>query len=384
MLRRKFGKHDFDSSILGFGVMRMPILDRQTGEINEPEAIKMIRYAIDHGVDYIDTAYNYHREKGEQLVAKALKDGYRKRVKIATKLPSWLVKSHEDCDRLLNKQLQHLETDHIDLYLLHNLNTPLWKSLKEHRVFEFIERALADGRIKHIGFSFHDNLDLFRETIDAYDWDFCQIQLNYLDENFQAGIEGMRYAASKGIPVVVMEPLRGGGLADNVPQEVQAVWNEALCKRTPAEWALRWVWNMPEVSVVLSGMSTIQHVEENIRTASEALPDSLTEQELALIDRVKQLYKARIKVGCTQCNYCMPCPSQIPVPLIFERYNEASMFGTSEQWMRGFYKHLIDRKGDVSVCSECGQCEAACPQSLPIREYLKEFKAAYGPSETNS
>ena len=276
MLYRKFGKTNEMVSALGFGCMRLPILPGgDQSKIDYDKATKLVRFAIDEGVNYIDTAYPYHGTgmggggASELFVAKALKDGYREKVKLATKLPSWLIKTREDMDKYLNEQLQRLETDSIDFYLIHALNADTWAVLKNLGISEFLDSAIKDGRIKYAGFSFHDKLPLFKEIVDYYDWSFCQIQYNYLDENFQAGTEGLKYASKKGLGVTIMEPLRGGKLAANLPKEALDVFDKAEIKRTPVDWALSWVWNHPEVSVVLSGMNEMNQIVENIKTASE-------------------------------------------------------------------------------------------------------------------
>lgn len=306
MKYREFGKCDFKVSTLGFGCMRLPIINDDDKQIDEEKAISLIRYAIDNGVTYVDTAYPYHKGSSEIVVGKALKDGYREKVKLATKLPTWLTHSYEDFDKYLDEQLGKLQTDHIDMYLLHALDKERWDNLLKLDIFKFIKKALSDGRIKQIGFSFHDKLDTFKEIIDAYDWDFCQIQYNFLDKNYQAGTEGLEYAAKKGMGIVIMEPLKGGRLAKTPPILVKAEWAKSQVKKTPAEWALRWVLNHPEVTTVLSGMNSMEQITENMKTSDVALSSSLSEKDLALIHNVKGQYNELIKVQCTACNYCTP------------------------------------------------------------------------------
>lgn len=379
MLYRKLGKTDEMVSILGFGCMRLPLLPGgDSTKIDERLAIELVRYAIDKGVNYIDTAYPYHGTgmgsggKSEPFVAKALKDGYREKVKLATKLPSWLIKTKEDMDKYLNEQLVRLETDSIDFYLVHAINKQVWPMLKEAGIAEFLDQAIKDGRIKYAGFSFHDKLDLFKEVVDYYDWSFCQIQYNYLDEIFQAGSEGLEYAARKDIGVVIMEPLRGGKLAGNLPEDVQNAFDQADVKRTPADWALRWVWNHPEVSVVLSGMNAMDQVEENLRSANEAEVNSLTGKDVGVIDQVKAIFKDKIKVDCTACGYCMPCPEGVNIPSCFSMYNTYHMFGKEEA-----YHIWLAPKQKASNCVACGLCETHCPQGISICEELANVKAVF-------
>lgn len=372
MQYRKFGSCDFEMSALGFGCMRLPIINGDESKIDEPEAIRMIRYGIDQGINYIDTAYPYHRGNSEILVGKALKDGYRERVKLATKLPIWKVETYEDCDRFLNEQLEKLDTDFIDFYLLHTLNINFWKKVKELNILKFLDRALEDGRIKYAGFSYHNpGAKLFKEIVDSYDWSFAQIQLNYLDENFQAGMEGLKYADEKGLAVVIMEPLKGGKLAKDLPEEIRVDLKRSDMKVNPVDLALRWVWNLPEVAVVLSGMSEMKHVEENIQIAEKALPNTLGKKELELIDQIKGVYQSKTKVDCTGCFYCMPCPQQVVIAPIFEYYNNVFMYNTLEE-SKNVYQQIMEREKDAARCVECGVCEEACPQSLSIMQHLKE------------
>lgn len=377
MKYRKFGKCDIEVSALGFGCMRLPVIDGDNGRIDEGKSTEMIRYAIDNGVNYIDTAYPYHKGNSETVVGKALRDGYRDRIRLATKMPVWLMKSYEDFDKYLNEQLQKLQTDHIDFYLLHALSSDSWNKVKNLGVLDFLKKAVEDGRIKYAGFSFHDELTVFKEIVDSFDWTFCQIQLNFMDTEYQAGEEGLIYAADKGLAVVIMEPLRGGKLAKNPPEEIQAIWNRSEVKRTPVEWALKWLWNHPEVTTVLSGMSTLQHVEDNLSFGDDSLPNSLTEIELGLVNEVKEKYLSNTKVGCTGCNYCMPCPFGVDIPENFSIYNNGYIYSDLEGATH-VYNNFLSEKNRANKCAECGKCETACPQNIPIRAMLKDVHKALG------
>lgn len=374
MLYRTVPKTGDSLSILGFGCMRFPT---KNGSIDEERAIRQVRHAIDSGVNYVDTAPAYHFGKSEPLLGKALRDGYRERVKIATKLPPWEVQEPSDMDRILNRQISTLETDHIDYYLLHSLSKDSWEKMRDLGVLAFLDRAKAAGTIKNAGFSFHGTLPAFKEIVDAYDWQFCQIQYNFLDENNQAGKEGLQYAARKNLAVMVMEPLRGGNLAGPVPEEVKRIWDKAPVKRSPAEWGLRWIWDHPKVTVVLSGMNVDEHIDENIRIASTALPHSLSTEERDRVHHVKETYRRLMKVGCTGCGYCMPCPAGVDIPGCFALYNAHHLFPKD----RSTRFHYMGRHGgiigDVSyagLCRSCGKCTKACPQHLPIPELLRDVK----------
>jgi predicted aldo/keto reductase-like oxidoreductase len=367
---RDFGKLDWKVSALGFGAMRLPTRGGEASKIDEAEAIKMIRYAIDHGVNYVDTAYSYHGGKSEELVGKALRDGYRERVRVATKMPTWLVKSERDMNKFLGKQLGRLKLDFVDFYLLHGLTKSRWESLQKLEVCRWAEKKIHDGKMLHFGFSFHDEFSVFKNIIDGYDgWTFCQIQYNYVDSDYQAGTKGLEYAASKGLAVVVMEPVAGGRLGMTPPAEVQAIFDEALVKRTPAEWALQWVWNHPEVSVALSGMSTMKQVMENVESASRSGPNTLAPEDLDVINRVRQKYKKQGFVGCTGCRYCMPCPSGVDIPQVIALFNEYYVEEMSVE-VKEKYRQQVNPKNQAKKCSGCGKCEEKCPQHLSIREVM--------------
>ncbi|WP_340819951.1 aldo/keto reductase [Methanolobus sp. WCC4] len=362
-------------SILGFGAMRLPM--KEDMSIDEAKATEQLRYAIDNGVNYVDTAWPYHMGESEPFLASALAEGYREKVRLATKLPTWLVNSREDMDRFLNSQLERLNTDHIDYYLIHGLNGGSWEKMKELGVTGFLDNAKADGRIINAGFSFHGNGKDFPVIVDAYDWDFCQIQYNYMDERNQAGTEGLEYAASKGLGVIIMEPLRGGNLASPVPPEVEGIWNEAQTERSAAEWGLRWVWDHPEVTVVLSGMNELSQIQENLRIADEAEPNTLTESDLQLVGNVESKYREMMKAGCTGCRYCMPCPASVDIPTCLDTYNNLHMFKDEMSSKMMYAMRLagvvsLDEPHFASQCVKCGECLERCPQDLPIPDLLEE------------
>lgn len=374
MQERYFTKNKIFSSILGFGCMRLPVINNENVKIDESEATKLLHFAIDNGINYIDTAYNYHQGQSEPFLGKALANGLREKIYLATKNPVWLAEKYEDFERLLDEQLERLQSNYIDFYLLHSLHEKVYKKIINLNVFDFVDEAKRKGKIKYAGFSFHDELPLFKTIVDAYPWDFCQIQLNYLDRDYQAGLEGLAYAKEKGLDVVIMEPIKGGKLA-NPSDEIKEIWNKSEIKRTPAEWSLRWLYNFEEVSVVLSGMSTMDQVIENIHTASDSKANSLTKKEMELVDKVTSIYKDKIKVGCTGCEYCLPCPSNVNIPEIFELYNNIYVFDAIDT-SKDSYSKLKELSKDVSQCIECGACENICPQHLKVISLLKDAQKA--------
>ena len=374
MLTRRNNKNGDELSILGFGCMRFPM---KGNSIDEPRSIAMIRDSINQGMNYFDTAYFYNGGKSESLLGEALSGGYREKAKIATKLPCFMVMKLEGAKKILDTQLTKLKTDYIDYYLLHMLSdkATLDRMIKIG-VIEWLEKLKEQGTIKNIGFSFHGSKTDFEELLAAYRWDFCQIQYNYMDENNQATKSGLLLAHSMGIPVIVMEPLRGGKLINNLPTEVIDEFKKADDKKTPAEWALRWIWNHPEVTVILSGMSDEAQLRENIRIAGDAKANSLTEQELQVFDRVKAILMEKTKVPCTACGYCMPCPSGVNIPGCFSSYNDKYLLNGK----RDKFKYLqtlgmlSEQPAFASLCTECGKCERHCPQNIPIRKELKNVK----------
>lgn len=373
---RNFGRTNFKPSALGFGCMRLPQTLGEDGGIDEPEATRMVRYAIDQGVNYFDTAWSYHGGQSEVFLGKALQDGYREKVALATKMPSWLIEKQEDFDHYFFTQLERLQTDHIDFYLLHTLNQNYWDTYCRLNVFDWAEKQLAEGRIRHLGFSFHDEYPVFEKILTGYDhWDFCQIQYNYMDTDYQAGERGLRLAAERELGVVIMEPLKGGKLAIEVPPNpVKNVFNQAETLRKPAEWALQWLWNQPEVGLVLSGMSTWEQVGLNLISASRSGVSRLSADEVRIVEQARDAWQGLAPVACTHCEYCLPCPSDVLIPQIFAIYNNAMMYEQQERGQRA-YQSQIAEDNQADACIECGTCESLCPQHLTIIDYLKDAHA---------
>lgn len=375
MQYRSFGRLDWKVSALGFGCMRLPTTDGQrSSPIDEAEAMRMVRHSIDKGVNYVDTAYVYHGGQSEEFLGKALKDGYREKVKLATKLPLWDVKCAEDFDRLLNEQLTKLDTDHIDLYLLHALDKNRWRNVVlRHNLLAKAKEALADRRIRHLGFSMHDDYACLEEILAGSDlFDFCQIQYNYMDIENQAGTRGLKLAASKGLAVVIMEPLLGGRLADP-PKDIRAEMSAFAAERSPADWAFQWLWDQPEVSVVLSGMSTMDQVEENLHSADISRVGAFCNEEHVVIASARELYLARTAIPCTKCGYCMPCPNGVNIPGSFDIFNYAHLYEDLAD-ARFRYQIFLPENQRASACIECGACEEQCPQSIPISTWMPKVK----------
>ncbi len=373
MLYREIPKTGDKISALGFGCMR---LASKAGRIDEKKAEEQIRNAVDKGVNYLDTAYFYHNGASEKFLGKLLSDkDFRKKVKVATKLPPWSVKTTEDMDRILDEQLEKLQVETIDYYLIHGIMAEdVWERLKALGVVDFLKRAKEAGKIKHIGFSFHSDINTFKKIVDDYPWEFCQIQYNFLDENNQAGKEGLEYAAKNDLGVVIMEPLRGGNLTNKIPKKVQKEWDASPVKRSPAEWALKWIWNHPEVTCILSGMGLDEHVKENLRVASETEPNSMTKDEVERVSRVRDIYFDLTKINCTACAYCMPCPAGVNIPNCFDKYNDKYMFGGMGPKMYYLFQCgavMSDKPSKASQCTGCGLCEKHCPQHIEIRKELK-------------
>lgn len=377
MLYRKLGKTGEKVSILGFGCMRLPVVDGNPEHIDKPQAAEMIHYAVDHGVNLMDTAYPYHGPSAAQSgqsevwLGDILKYGLREEVYISTKLPSWLAGKKEDLSYYLDKQLEKLQTDYIDFYLLHGLGQSTWPKLKSLDALEFLDSALEEGKIRYAGFSFHDKVDLFREIVDSYNWSFSLIQYNYMDQDFQAGKEGLHYLAERKIGTMTMEPLRGGCLTNNIPGDIQAIWDKSETKRSLAEWALRFLWDQREIDVVLSGASTLKQVVENVKIAEEGYAESLTSDERNLIEEVRAAYGEKMHAVCTRCGYCLPCPVGVDIPLNLSLLNDLYVYQNMEKPL-GNYTFLTAKKESATFCTQCGECEEKCTQKLPIQKLLKE------------
>ncbi len=376
MQYRKYGtKAGFDVSLFGMGCMRLPRIQHEDGsaEIDQEKAVELIQYAANHGVNYFDTAYSYHRHQSEAVVGQALEGPLRKKVHIATKQPFSVMKNKGEIRRNLENTLKKLRTDYIDMYLIHSIQTRDWPAIKEMDVISEYEKFKSEGLIRGIGFSYHGGFNTFKEILDFYPgWDMCQAQQNLLDYEREVTEEGIRYAGKKGVALVIMEPLRGGGLA-SAPREVEELYKDFSVQRSPAEWAFRYVYNYPEVSTILSGVTTLEQLKDNIRifSSEEARANVMSSGERELLRKVKAAYEARMAVPCTTCEYCVPCPQGVAIPNIFKAYNLGAMFDVYDNPKRTYMMYK-DAKRDASSCVECGVCESKCPQNIKIIERLKE------------
>jgi hypothetical protein len=376
MKYRKVKKNGDEISILGYGCMRFPT---KFGIINEEKAEAQIKYALNHGVNYFDTAYPYHAGASEKFLGKLISKGTIKRDEnyITTKLPPFSVKTKEDMEKIFQEQLTRLKTEYVDYYLLHGITDSAgWHRMLELGVLDFFDRIKNEGRAYHIGFSFHSHINLFKEMVDAYDWDICQIQYNFLDETIQAGTEGLEYAYDKGISVFIMEPLRGGSLAGEVPKKVQSIWDEVSGNPSAARLALQWLWNQKEVTCVLSGMNDDEHIQENIESANESSINMFNNDTLEKFDRVKKVYQESTKVPCTGCSYCLPCPAKVNIPLAFQNYNNMFLFDAGIGG-KIFYQTQLggimnEELALASQCINCNKCVEHCPQHIDIPKELKK------------
>jgi predicted aldo/keto reductase-like oxidoreductase len=397
MKYRKMGSLGWKVSALGFGAMRFPLDEKR--RLMEEEAIRMIRYSIDNGVNYIDTGYTYHGGRSEEILGKALQDGYREKVHLTTKLPTWLVRRQNHFERYYNRQIKRLQTNP-DIYLFHGLNGQRFKKVQELNLIESMENAKADGLVKHIGFSFHDSFEVFKEIIDSYQWDCCQIQLNYLDINYQAGLKGLNYAGERDIAVIIMEPIQGGKLVipdDDLESKplIKNVLQNSSNQRSMADWALQFLWNQKYVSVVLSGMSTMQQVVENIESADNSGINTLTESELKTIADLRGAFNKYVVVPCTRCNYCVPCSNDVSIPSILGVLNEIAYWGDRARQeynqMAKTPEELETRRasgedvgGAATLCTQCGECLEKCPQQIDIPQMMEIANGIFRDGKTIS
>jgi len=350
--------------------MRLPIVDGKYGEIDEEKAIEMIRYALDNGINYIDTAYPYHEESSEGLVGKALLDGYREKAILVTKNPVWKVEAYEDFEKYLDEQLDKLQTDYLDIYLLHALNRKRWEIIEPMGCLKFMDEMLKKGKIKSAAFSIHDDFAFFKEVIDSYDWDLSMIQMNYMDVDAQTTVEAIQYAKDKGVPIAIMEPLKGGQLAE-LPSSITAIWDQDPNKQQPVYRALKWAADFDNVKVILSGMSNMDQLKENITYADQLEAGSLSIEEKEKYKEVKATLESRVQIPCTDCKYCMPCPAGVNIPANFRLYNSSYMYEDQEGRAK-VYQTQVKEEFRADKCTECGACEPQCPQDIKIIEGMKK------------
>ena len=363
-------------SLLGMGCMRLP--SDSEGNVDTEEAINTIREGIDGGITYLDTAYMYHGGYSERILGQALKDGYREKVLVADKMPPWFAKKKEDLEVIFNKQLERLDIDTIDIYLIHDIHGSTWELVKEYGVLEFMEQKRAEGKIRYIGFSFHDDYDLFEEVINAYPWDVCQIQYNYVDVDFQAGRRGLELARSKGIPVIIMEPMKGGKLAGGLPADIDPLWERMSASRPPVDWGFAWVANQPGILTILSGMSSREQLRYNMNLFDSLAPGCLSEADNLVLEDISSKFRELTEYDCTACKYCMPCPLEINIPKIIDLYNQLALFENKEPIYDG-YNWVAPHF--ASTCVACKKCESICPQKLPVSEIMKKASLAFDGKE---
>ena len=371
-------KIEFKPSALGFGLMRLPLKEDNTPDVEE--AVKMVRYAVDNGVNYLDTAYMYHGGESEKIMANVLKDGYRKKVRIADKMPLWMVKEESDLDKIFFDQMKKLEVDKIDFYLLHALSKESIPLFKRFNLIDWMKKKKNDGLIDYMGFSFHDKYPIFKKIIDLTDWDVCLMQFNIIDIKHQAGLKGLEYAHDRGVGIIVMEALRGGQLTMSVPHDIKKMWaNMAkLCdmkEYNPAQFMLNYVWNYYQVGCVISGMSNMEQVKQNLEYAKNSVPDSITEPLHRLYKDIRKAYLDKIVINCTKCDYCKICPQKIAIPYIFDQTNEISRYQSSRTPM--FRYNFLEESQRANKCTNCRKCVSMCPQKLDIPELIRKCSMVF-------
>lgn len=366
------GKTGYKTSLLGFGAMRFPVIDNNPENIDMPKAMEMVHYAIDNGINYIDTAYPYHRGQSEVFLGKALKNGYREKVVLVTKSPLWMIKKQSDFDKYLDEQLKRLDTGYIDIYLFHALNEKFWNIVTEHKLLDSMVNAVKDGRIRHIGFSFHAGYGLFCKIIDSFDWDLSMVQYNYTDADEQAGVKGIIYARSRNIPVAVMEPLRGGDLINCMPNDVVEILNSAKVPKSLLEWAFGWLLGQKELGIIISGMSDLDQVKQNIGIFSQ--DHKFTEDDFEVLAKACKLLESKKRVKCTLCGYCDICPQNIPIAEVLHIYNSYLLF--QKETSKKYYAGLIKQNKGFNSCVACKKCEEICPQSIEVISALEEADKA--------
>ena len=370
---RKLGNTGIELSSLGFGTMRLPVIDGVFSNIDIEKAKKLVRHAIDSGVNYVDTAYPYHLNgTSEKALKEILADGYREKVYLGDKLSVWTCETYEECEEMFNSQLERTGSDHFDLYFLHSMDSLFWERAKQLNVFKLFDKLIAEGKIKHIGFSFHGKYELFEEIVNAYHWEFCLLQINYMDTDYQAGIKGLEYANKKGLGVLVMEPLKGGQLANEPPKSVKEIWAKSNFDLSPAERGISFALNRAEVSCVLSGMNAMEQINENMALATRFVSNTYDEKELEIYKEVRAEFSKLIQIPCTRCQYCMPCLEGVDIPANFEYYNMGHMHSTVEHARNFYNRPFFDRKRSTK-CIDCGVCLEKCPQHLDIPGILNKI-----------